>query len=645
MADEIKKIITIDTGQGITSLKEYKKHIDELRGSLLQLDTASEEYDATAKEIKREQDKLNEVMKVGKGYTDAADGSYNQLVQTMAELKKQWRATADEAERASLGKQILGINNQLKELDASTGNFQRNVGDYSNAFEEAFKNVLGGIQNTEGPLGDVAKQTLGLVPMIKAVNKTATSGLSGIRKGIASTGIGGIIILVSQLITHWKELTAFIGISDKQIGEFKDSAINTFKNVVAGAVGVGNVIVQALITPVKGAIEYFKGLGNIIEDMVTLNFKKIKTDAVNALTGIGDVFKNGFDFSSSFAVGKQVGEQLIAGIEGRIQASKQKVQENAEDAGKGVGKAIAKGTADGINESSKDVDKAFNDIVDEQTRAAKEQVQQYNDDLKKLNNEAKQDIFDAGIDIDDEQEKAQKIYDINRQLLLDKIALQEEYVADFQGGIEDQLKAEEELVSMKQELANLDKKRAKDVADYETKVAKETAKNKENNYKQLVSSTSSLFGALSDLYEEGSQEQKTFAIMEATINTIASVVGVIKSVWSDTTIPSVIAKAALTATMGGSVLASGIAQIKKIQGVTKNSSSTPEASGINSSVPAIPNVGVSPLLNEEADIQRLQTLSVSPESNTDRNTRVYVVESDITDSQDNMKVKIANSTF
>lgn len=645
MADEIKKIITIDTGQGITSLKEYKKHIDELRGSLLQLDTASEEYDATAKEIKREQDKLNEVMKVGKGYTDAADGSYNQLVQTMAELKKQWRATADEAERASLGKQILGINNQLKELDASTGNFQRNVGDYSNAFEEAFKNVLGGIQNTEGPLGDVAKQTLGLVPMIKAVNKTATSGLSGIRKGIAATGIGGIIILVSQLITHWKELTAFIGISDKQIGEFKDSAINTFKNVVAGAVGVGNVIVQALITPVKGAIEYFKGLGNIIEDMVTLNFKKIKTDAVNALTGIGDAFKNGFDFSSSFSVGKQVGEQLIAGIEGRIQASKAKVQENAEDAGKGVGKAIAEGTAEGIKESSKDVDKDFNDMVDEQTRAAKEQVQQYNADLKKLNKEAKQDIFDAGIEIDDEQEKAQRIYDINRQLLIDKIALQEEFIADFQGDIKEQIAAEEELVSMKQELANLDKKRAKDVADYETKVAKETAKNKENNYKQLVSSTSSLFGALSDLYEEGSQEQKTFAIMEATINTIASVVGVIKSVWSDTTIPSVIAKAALTATMGGSVLASGIAQIKKIQGVTKNSSSTPEASGINSSVPAIPNVGVSPLLNEEADIQRLQTLSVSPESNTDRNTRVYVVESDITESQDNMKVKIANSTF
>ena len=127
MADEIKKVVTVDLGNTSTSLKEYKKHIDDLRGSLLQLDETSEDYNKVAKEIATEQNKLNEVMKVGKQTTDAADGSYNKLTQTMAELKKQWKATADEAERADLGKQILSINNQLKELDASTGNYQRNV--------------------------------------------------------------------------------------------------------------------------------------------------------------------------------------------------------------------------------------------------------------------------------------------------------------------------------------------------------------------------------------------------------------------------------------------------------------------------------------------------------------------------------------
>ena len=50
--NEIKKVITVDLGNTTTSLKDYKKHIDELRGSLLQLDESSEEYQQIEKEVK-----------------------------------------------------------------------------------------------------------------------------------------------------------------------------------------------------------------------------------------------------------------------------------------------------------------------------------------------------------------------------------------------------------------------------------------------------------------------------------------------------------------------------------------------------------------------------------------------------------------
>ena len=83
---EIKKVITVDLGNTATSLKDYKKHIDDLRGSLLQLDETSEEYKKVSQEIKNEQDKLNEVMKAGKYDVDQAEGSYNQLTKTMSEL-------------------------------------------------------------------------------------------------------------------------------------------------------------------------------------------------------------------------------------------------------------------------------------------------------------------------------------------------------------------------------------------------------------------------------------------------------------------------------------------------------------------------------------------------------------------------------
>lgn len=209
--NEIKKVITVDLGNTTTSLKDYKKHIDELRGSLLQLDETSEEYQKIAQEVTNEQNKLNEVMKVGKTNTDAAEGSYNQLAQTMSELKKQWKATADETERAELGQKILDINNQLKELDASTGNYQRNVGDYANAFEQAFDKCLDGISSIDGPLGEIGGMTKQLIPVIKSVNATAVAGLSGVKKALASTGIGLLIVAVGELAAHWEDLKKLVG--------------------------------------------------------------------------------------------------------------------------------------------------------------------------------------------------------------------------------------------------------------------------------------------------------------------------------------------------------------------------------------------------------------------------------------------------
>lgn len=113
------------------SLKEYKNEIESLRASLLGLARDSEEYQATAQQVRDMQDKLNQVMMDSKKDTAALEGSYNGLVQQMAQLKKEWKSTNDEARRNELSKQISATNEQLKEMDASIGNFQRNVGDYA----------------------------------------------------------------------------------------------------------------------------------------------------------------------------------------------------------------------------------------------------------------------------------------------------------------------------------------------------------------------------------------------------------------------------------------------------------------------------------------------------------------------------------
>ena len=186
MADEIKKIISIDVTQAVSSLEdiksssnessqsfqtlgEAKKYIDKLKASLIDLDENSKEYKDRCEEIAAVQQKVSTAIKAGSDTGKAAEGSYNALAKQMAELKKQFKATNDEAEREALAKQIVGINDQLKEMDSSIGNYQRNVGNYEAAFTTGLTKITDQIKAMKGPL-ETAKEGVGnLNKMFKAI--------------------------------------------------------------------------------------------------------------------------------------------------------------------------------------------------------------------------------------------------------------------------------------------------------------------------------------------------------------------------------------------------------------------------------------------------------------------------------------------
>ena len=134
MAD-IKPIITVDTGESQKSVKQLKKEISDLKDRILNLTKGTEEYTEAVEKLQADQRQLDEVMSLTKKTATALDGSYDALTHQMSLLKKEWRATADEARRADLGAQIDEINGKLKEMDASVGNFQRNVGNYVSHWE------------------------------------------------------------------------------------------------------------------------------------------------------------------------------------------------------------------------------------------------------------------------------------------------------------------------------------------------------------------------------------------------------------------------------------------------------------------------------------------------------------------------------
>lgn len=207
MADEIKKVIEVDVsgaldslddlrdevvsaGYSFKSLGDAKKYIDRLRASLIDLDETSEEYAERVDEIDKVQDKLNKAMKATGDRTKDAEGSYNALSKQMSELKKAFKATNDEAEREVLAKQIVNINDQLKEMDASIGNYQRNVGNYEAAFTDGLLNIAAKVKALSDPM---------------ALAKKGVNALGKAMKALIANPIGAIIMAIVVAVKALKK--------------------------------------------------------------------------------------------------------------------------------------------------------------------------------------------------------------------------------------------------------------------------------------------------------------------------------------------------------------------------------------------------------------------------------------------------------
>lgn len=150
MADEIKKIITIDASQGARTLREFQERSDKARVALLGLDSATEEYQRKLVLAKAAQADYNREMRMSVKEAGAAKGSYNDLLNQLNRLKEQWKATGDAAERARIGKKVNEVKSQLNDLDHSIGNWQRNVGNYWGSIRNGITRVVAAIVALRG---------------------------------------------------------------------------------------------------------------------------------------------------------------------------------------------------------------------------------------------------------------------------------------------------------------------------------------------------------------------------------------------------------------------------------------------------------------------------------------------------------------
>ena len=209
-------ILRVGTADAVKNVGELRENIKQLKKALNDQDLSTPEgmqqYNELLSELKVNQNALKDAMYATtaswEDVTNAATGaniafkennelvtmegvSYNALVHELADLKQAWRATTDEAERADLGERINNVNNQLKTMDASVGNYQRNVGNYIGAVDHltaSFGSMGGGAQKVINPIkgATTALKTMSATPVI-AILGVLANVLQKVIEGLKSS--------------------------------------------------------------------------------------------------------------------------------------------------------------------------------------------------------------------------------------------------------------------------------------------------------------------------------------------------------------------------------------------------------------------------------------------------------------------------
>ena len=464
MAESEVKILTVEA---VKSMADLRKAISDTKEALNGMELGSEEYQRTLAELIKEQNLMRGAMNGTTASMDdlkeAADGtaqSYNGLVNKMADLTRQFRTTKDAAERANLGAQIKEINDQLKEMDAMRGNFQRNVGDYFNQTSAAMKSVIkdlpSALDKVKGPLRDI-EGTLGLMgthPILGIIGLLAPL-LAQIVKDLkenetAMAGIKKLMDALKPVMDFFsgilENVVEYLGQLISQAAAFLSSS-GILNQVIKGVMGVGNAILQYVIAPFKGviaAIKVFKEQG-----------VKGLGDAARAF---GAEMKQGVSFKENFKAGQAFADTIVAGAKSR-------------KPGKAVGQAIKE------------------DLEKELT----------GDDLAKIWERAMNKMLAKMREQNAFANEMQGVLD-EQQALID--AEVEQYIA----ALEDEAAAE------------------KIVRETEVKMAKEAAKQKLDSMQAYASGASGVLNGVAEMLEAEGKSAKNLRIAAATIDMISGAV-------------------------------------------------------------------------------------------------------------------------
>lgn len=644
MAITTETTIRINTDSSVDSLKKLREQAKQYRQDMEGAEIGSEKFTEAQRKLSEVSDQVKNVLMLGTKEIDDTNKSYDSLVRTMSQLTKAWRATGDEAERARLGEQILEINTQLKTLDASRGNFQRNVGNYSSAFDgmnssmgeviKKFPSLNSGVESFIGGLSESLPRLIESISTLKeGVQEAVESGAKGVTVGgqiIKSLFSMNTILLIVMsalqlIIANWDKISKLW--KDPSPQEKAEEAIEAMNKALERQ---QNLLREQNTEALR---QYTAELRNVGGDA---------DKAREALERYNQALKdNALAQAEANKATASEREQALALEEARARARLEELKESMQAVGgtaavalyindikeaektlaeiqtiRAEAKAELSKYAEAEAKAENDIVKAQVDVdikrVEEAKKRREEEAQAYVDLWVKTFEQVEEDIAKTM----EEDNFRKSLHDATNERIDAVIA---EEIAEFDALVE----IEEDYTKWKKAEAEKRKKIAKDEHDAAIAQAKREREQKINIFSALADSMASIF-------EENTIAYKTFSAAEALINTYLAATKALAE-----------APVGFKGVAVASAITLGLAQVKNIMAVDTSGKTTPN---INGDVGAVVSA---PAVVQEVPITRTITdTSVEDRLNAKlADQRVILVYSDVEAFGKQVQVQRAESSF
>ena len=646
MAIELKEIITIDQ----PTIKDVREAIAKLREEVSRLKLEGEDYRTEAEKINVLQKHLSEVMNSSKKYTADAAESFNAMTARLRQLKDQWKATGDEARRAQLGKEINALKERINDANERIGNFQHNVGDYTNSIIQAFSTM--GVA-----VGQPVTKMISMFGLLGGGMNKVTEALSKLWATIIANPLSALIAVLGTVLVFWDDIKEAIGAVKTPYQEVIDQT-EDFRKSLDGA-----------RTELERTLKLMAAMGADEIEVAATRTARLKDQLEQTNQKIADQEAELADLESWW---KRIGRAVFSvlqyilpvsdamrdmfGMGGKVKGLEESIASLKEEA-KNLD-AETQNAADNEYILRNNIDKTTASVK-KATAARKEAVEgldEYNSIMEGIN-KAEADAMEAKVEEDRKRyEEAKKMREAEVDARKTEMELEEEryeerlkLFKEFRLGTEElesnHLERMEELRKKQRESEEADmelhRKKMEEDDKKTTENYKKLMKARETAAKNMASGTSSILKNLSVAMGENTKLGKGFAIAAATIDTIASAVAGFRAgmnQWAEAGPMAWMApvQAAINATMA---LTAGFAEVQKIRSVDTSGNS--DGGGGGATALAIPNIEG---LSTPMDYTR-QVVTDTEQEELNRNNRVYILESDIQESGNRVRVREEETTF